>query len=121
MVVHVFGKAFKGKQVISIALASKIYGIGLPTATKICSKLGFYPWMRMHQLSESQILNLNNELSKMTVEEDARSKVRANIALKRTIGSYQGFRHENHLPVRGQKTKNNAMTARKLNKLNRLG
>ncbi|KAK5960088.1 mitochondrial 37S ribosomal protein uS13m SWS2 PWA37_002580 [Arxiozyma heterogenica] len=121
MVVHVLGKAFKGKQVINIALASKIYGIGLATATKICSKLGFYPWMRMHQLSESQILNLNNELSNMTIEDDARSKIRANIALKKKIGSYQGFRHEHHLPVRGQKTKNNAMTARKLNKLNRLG
>lgn len=121
MVVHVLGKAFKGKQVINIALAAKIYGIGLPTATQICSKLGFYPWMRMHQLSESQILNLNNELSNMTIEDDARGKVRANIMLKKQIGSYQGLRHEKHLPVRGQKTKNNAMTARKLNKLNRAG
>ncbi|CCF60146.1 hypothetical protein KAFR_0J00780 [Kazachstania africana CBS 2517] len=121
MVVHVLGKAFKGKEVVRIALASKFYGIGSRTSQLICSKLGFYPWMRMHQLSESQILNITNELSKITIEDDARAIVRQNIQLKKRIGSYQGLRHALHLPVRGQNTKNNAKTARKLNRLDRNG
>lgn len=69
MVVHILGKAFKGKEVIRIALASKFYGVGKSTAERLCSKLGFYPWMRMHQLSEPQILNITSELSNMTIEE----------------------------------------------------
>lgn len=119
MVVHILGKGFKGKEVIRIALASKFYGIGKTTAEKLCSKLGFYPWMRMHELTEPQILNITNELSNITIEGDARAAVRANIAAKRRIGSYEGLRHAMHLPVRGQRTRNNAKTARKLNMVDR--
>lgn len=121
MVVHILGRAFKGKEVIRIALASKFYGIGDKTATTVCSKLGFYPWMRMHQLSEAQIMGIASELSNMTIEDEARAVVRRNIALKKSIGTYEGLRHVLHLPVRGQHTKNNARTARKLNKLDRKG
>lgn len=117
----ILGKGFKGKEVIKIALASKFYGIGKTTAEKICSKLGFYPWMRMHQLSEPQIMSIASELSTMTIEGDARAIVKDNIALKRKIGSYSGMRHTLHLPVRGQHTRNNAKTARKLNKIDRRG
>lgn len=121
MVVHILGKAFKGKEVIRIGLASKFYGIGDKTAERVCSKLGFYPWMRMHQLSEAQIMNIASELSNMTIEGDARAVVKENIALKKRIGSYQGMRHTLNLPVRGQHTRNNANTARKLNKIDRRG
>ncbi|GCE99096.1 37S ribosomal protein subunit sws2, mitochondrial [Zygosaccharomyces mellis] len=121
MVVHILGKAFKGKEVIRIGLSSKFYGIGERTAEMVCSKLGFYPWMRMHQLSESQIMNIASELSNMTIEGDARAVVKENIALKKRIGSYQGMRHTLNLPVRGQHTRNNANTARKLNKVDRRG
>lgn len=86
MVVHILGKGFKGKEVIKIALASKFYGIGKTTAEKICSKLGFYPWMRMHQLSEPQIMSIASELSTMTIEGDARAIVKDNIALKEKLG-----------------------------------
>ncbi|EDO19469.1 hypothetical protein Kpol_1002p119 [Vanderwaltozyma polyspora DSM 70294] len=121
MVVHILGKGFKGKEVVRIALASKFYGVGLETAQKICSKLGFYPWMRMHQLTEPQILGITSELSNMTIEGNARAVVKNNIALKRRIGSYQGLRHAMNLPVRGQNTRNNAHTARRLNRLDRAG
>lgn len=117
MVVHILGKAFKGKEVIRIALASKFYGVGKSIAERLCSKLGFYPWMRMHQLSEPQILNITSELSNMTIEGDARAIVRENIALKKKIGSYEGMRHALGLPVRGQRTRNNAKTARKINRI----
>lgn len=121
MVVHILGHGFKGKEVIRIGLASKFYGLGLQSAEKICSKLGFYPWMRMHQLSEPQIMNITSELSNLTIEGDARAIVRENIALKKSIGSYEGLRHSLNLPVRGQRTRNNAKTARKLNKIDRRG
>ncbi|CDO93225.1 unnamed protein product [Kluyveromyces dobzhanskii CBS 2104] len=121
MAVHILGKGFKGKEVVKIGLASKFYGIGLKTAEKICSKLGFYPWMRMHQLTEPQVMAVTSELANMTIEGDARAIVKENIALKRSIGSYEGMRHALGLPVRGQRTRNNAKIARRLNKVDRRG
>ncbi|AMD22839.1 HHR070Wp [Eremothecium sinecaudum] len=119
MAVNILGKAFKGKEVVRIALASKFYGIGLKTSEQLCSKLGFFPWMRMNQLTEPNIMSIASELSNMTIEGSAKAIVKENIALKRRIGSYQGLRHAQGLPVHGQKTRSNAKTAKKLNRLDR--
>lgn len=100
-------------------MASTFYGVGVTGATRICSKLGFYPEMRMHQLTEQQIMSITKELSDMTIESKLLSQIRANIQLKKATGSYAGLRHAIGLPVRGQKTRTNAKTARKLNRLDR--
>lgn len=73
----------------------------------------------MHQLSEQEVLAITKELSNYTIENEAKNQMRANIALKRTIGSIAGRRHAMGFPVRGQNTKNNAKTAKKLNRLER--
>ena len=51
----------------------------------------------------------------MTLESDLRRQVRNNILHHRTIGDYKGKRHAMGYPVRGQRTRTNAKTARKLN------
>ncbi|ODV85289.1 hypothetical protein CANARDRAFT_28554 [[Candida] arabinofermentans NRRL YB-2248] len=119
MVVHILGKAVRGKYKINYGLSATFYGIGLQSATKICSKLGFYPNMRMHQLTEQQTMAITKELSEMDIESKLLSQIRANIQLKKDNGSYVGFRHALGLPVRGQRTKTNAKTAKNLNKLKR--
>ncbi|AWU74383.1 uncharacterized protein C5L36_0A09720 [Pichia kudriavzevii] len=119
MVVHILGKAIKGKYRINFGLSKSFYGIGLNTATKICSRLGFYPDMRMHQLTEQQTMSITKELSEMDIDSKLLSQIRANIKMKREIGSYAGMRHSMGLPVRGQRTKTNAKTARKLNRIER--
>lgn len=81
--------------------------------------MGFYPGMRMHQLTEQQTMAVTKELSEMTIDSKLLSQVRANIKMKREIGSYTGLRHSMGLPVRGQRTKTNAKTARKLNRIDR--
>lgn len=55
----------------------------------------------------------------MVIDSKLLSQVRANIKMKREIGSYTGMRHSMGLPVRGQRTKTNAKTARKLNRIER--
>lgn len=45
--------------------------------------------------------------------------MQANIAHHRMVGSYKGRRHAGGLPVRGQRTRRNAQTARKLNRVER--
>ena len=119
MAINISGKSFRGNQVVSIGIASKFYALGIQNAERICSKLGFYPQKRMHQLTEEEGRAIAKELTAYTIETEARNQMRANIALKRTIGSFAGRRHAMGLPVRGQGTRNNAKTAKKLNKLER--
>ncbi|KAG7194350.1 uncharacterized protein KQ657_004562 [Scheffersomyces spartinae] len=119
MAIHILGKAIKHNVEVKYGLAFNIFGVGLKTAEQICARIGIYPKMRMNQLNETQIMAINKELSDITVEGHLKQKVWDDIKLKRTIGSYAGLRHAMGLPVRGQKTKNNARTAKKLNKLER--
>lgn len=60
-------------------------------------------------------------LRSLVLESDLRRELRANLSHHRTIGSYVGRRHVAGLPVRGQKTRTNAITAGKLNRIERRG
>lgn len=113
------GKSFRGNVIVMDGLARKFFGVGKRTAQEVCSKVGIYPQMRMHQLDESLVMALVKELSGRKIETELRNEVLANIKLKYEIGSYQGIRHFQGLPVHGQRTKTNAKTAKKLNKLDR--
>lgn len=105
--------------ILQIGLAKRIFGVGYQTAEKICAKVGIYPQMRMNQLSEPQIMSINKELSTMTIEGHLKQKMIDDIKAKRRIGSYAGIRHALGLPVRGQGTRNNANTAKRMNRLER--
>ena len=119
MVTNIMGKSFRGNTLITEGLALKFFGIGRTTAQKVCSRLGFYPGMRMHQLDEPKILLLQKELANYTIETDLKNQILKNINIKHTIGSYQGSRHAAGLPVHGQRTRTNAKTAKHLNRLGR--
>lgn len=119
MVTTVLGRSFRGNTLIREGLRLKIFGIGRETANKVCAKLGFYPRMRMHQLDENKVLALTKELSKYKIDTELRNEVLANIRLKVDIGCYQGIRHQQGLPVHGQRTRTNAKTAKKLNRVDR--
>ncbi|KAH8107136.1 mitochondrial 30S ribosomal protein S13 [Cristinia sonorae] len=58
-------------------------------------------------------------LQELRIESDLRREIRENIAHQRMIGSYVGRRHAMGLPVRGQSTRHNSKTARKLNRVER--
>ncbi|TDL24823.1 S13-like H2TH domain-containing protein [Rickenella mellea] len=58
-------------------------------------------------------------LRSVRIEAELRREVRENIAHQKMIGSYVGRRHAMGLPVRGQNTRNNALTAKKLNRVSR--
>lgn len=94
---------------VVIALTS-IYGIGRQTSKKICEKLGLNPADKVSKLTEAQLEQLRNEISKMTVEGDLRRAVTMNIKRLMDLGCYRGLRHRRGLPVRGQRTKTNART-----------
>ena len=68
-----------------------VYGIGKTRAQDICGVIGIDPSTKISDLSEDQL-------------------VATNIKRLQDLGTNRGIRHRRHLPVRGQKTKNNART-----------
>lgn len=87
-----------------------IYGIGEPTAKKICKDAGISEDIRTNDLTPEDQEKLRSEVDKYRVEGDLRREVSLNIKRLVEIGSYRGIRHRRGLPVRGQNTKNNART-----------
>ena len=88
-----------------------IYGIGLTTSQQIIAETGINPDTRVKDLSENEISKLREYIEHhLKVEGDLRRDVSLNIKRLMEIGSYRGVRHRRGLPVRGQKTKQNART-----------
>lgn len=87
-----------------------IYGIGKTRALTILEDAGVNPTTRVSDLTNEELEAVRSEADKYKIEGDLRREVRQNIDRLVNIGSYRGNRHRRNLPVRGQKTKNNAST-----------
>jgi small subunit ribosomal protein S13 len=88
-----------------------IFGVGKPTAQKMCSELGIDANTRVRDLTEEEVNKLRVWVDQnLTVEGDLRREVQTDIKRKIEIGCLQGVRHRKGLPVRGQRTHTNART-----------
>tara|TARA_B100000482_G_scaffold153254_1_gene115140 strand:+ start:172 stop:579 length:408 start_codon:yes stop_codon:yes gene_type:complete len=87
-----------------------VYGVGTTRAKSICKKIGVDPSTKISDLSEDQLESIRTEIGNFIVEGDLRREVATNIKRLQDLGTNRGIRHRRHLPVRGQKTKNNART-----------
>jgi small subunit ribosomal protein S13 len=87
-----------------------IYGIGRSTARKICVASGIQPNMKIKDLSEAEIEQVRNAITRYTIEGDLRRTVSMNIKRLMDLGTYRGIRHRRGLPLRGQRTRTNART-----------
>jgi small subunit ribosomal protein S13 len=114
--VYLLGINLPDKKLVHIALTS-IYGIGLHTAQRLCHKLEIHPACRLENLGDEKIVMLSQELNQMNIDSAIKKQVKQSILKLVTLGTYRGLRHQAGLPVRGQKTRTNAATAKKLNKL----
>ena len=95
---------------IEIALPY-IYGIGRTSSQRILAATGIDPNARVHTLGDDELVKLRDAIeADYKFEGDLRREVQADIRRKIEIGSYQGRRHRQGLPVRGQRTKTNART-----------
>jgi len=92
-----------------IALTA-IFGVGRPTARKICSDSGVQPNVQIKDLTEAEIEAIRTAVSRYTIEGDLRRTVSMNIKRLMDLGSYRGIRHRRGLPLRGQRTRTNART-----------
>ncbi len=88
-----------------------VFGIGRSTATKILSKAGVDENIKVQDWNDEQIGTIRNIISEeITVEGTLRSEIQLNIKRLMDIGCQRGIRHRAGLPLRGQRTKNNART-----------
>ena len=105
----------KGKP-IRVAL-QHVYGIGSTSSQRILAATGVDPGIRVKDLTEEQVAQLRDAVSKhYKVEGDLRREVQSNIKRLIEIGCYRGTRHRMNLPVHGQRTQTNARTRRGVRK-----
>lgn len=116
--VRILGTILGYKKKLYIALTS-IYGIGISTSKKILKTLSFDPDIKVSELSEKNISELRDYLESdcFKLEGDLRQLVFSNIKRLTEINSLRGRRHLKGLPVRGQRTRTNNRTCRKISKI----
>ena len=95
---------------LAIAL-TYIYGIGEPTARKVCAELSLSSDEKVRDLTDEEITKLRSYIdANLEVEGDLRRERTQAVKRLQEIGSYRGVRHRRGLPVNGQRTKTNART-----------
>jgi len=96
---------------------SYIKGIGKSRAGLVCKALSIEDSFYMSDLTKSQLANITSYIQKFyktgqKIDSDRIQNIRKLIK----ISSYRGLRHFKGLPVRGQRTKTNAKTVRRVNR-----
>jgi small subunit ribosomal protein S13 len=97
---------------------TRIFGIGRSLSNKMLKETNINPDIRVKDLTDEDIVKIRNLIEKdFRVEGDLRREIGMNIKRLIDIGCYRGFRHQAHLPVRGQRTRTNARTRKGPRKL----
>lgn len=88
-----------------------IFGIGRSSARSILEKAGVDADKKVSDWTEDESGAVRAVITnEFKTEGVLKSEIQLNIKRLMDIGSYRGLRHRKGLPVRGQKTKNNART-----------
>ena len=110
MVARIAGVNLPNQKRLEIGL-TYIFGIGQPSARKICDELGLSPDTKIRDLTDEEITKLRDYIdSNLQVEGDLRRERTQAIKRLQEIGAYRGVRHRRGLPVNGQRTKTNGRT-----------
>jgi small subunit ribosomal protein S13 len=111
---YLLGINLPDQKLVHIALTS-VYGIGQPTAKKICNQLEIHPQCRLQDVPDAKIIQLSHLLNSLTIEAELKRQTQNRIKSLVQMGAYRGLRHQAGKPVRGQRTRTNAHTAKALN------
>ncbi len=115
MVIRICGVNIIENKSILFALTS-IYGIGKSRSKLICDNLNINYYIKVKDLNKEKINIIRKKISNFILEGDLRREIMLNIKRLIDINCYRGIRHRKKLPVRGQRTKTNAKTCKKLRK-----
>jgi small subunit ribosomal protein S13 len=88
-----------------------IYGVGRSTAKRILEENGIDIHKKVSDWDDDEQKKIRDYIvENLKVEGELRSENQMNIKRLMDIGAYRGIRHRIGLPLRGQRTKNNART-----------
>nr|YP_010021476.1 ribosomal protein S13 [Ulva gigantea]QOL10317.1 ribosomal protein S13 [Ulva gigantea] len=108
----ILGTHLNQKQSLLISLQS-IFGLNTTNALKICSLMGVSPKVKLVKLKVNQL----NKLMRICREEIDTNLIRYiqnDIQRLVQLKHYRGTRHMFSLPARGQRTRTNAQTSKKI-------
>lgn len=97
---------------LSFSLQS-IFGINQPTANKICAMVGVRPNVPLHYLPASRLYKLS-KICRDHISTNLSRQTKENIKYLIDLKHYKGVRHMFGLPARGQRTRTNASTVKRL-------
>lgn len=107
------GTEIKDKQHIVIGLQN-IYGIGKAKAKEVLTKLKIPEVKKVKDLSSEEQVQLAEELDSRLLGSDLKRVVIDNINKLVEKRCLRGIRHQKGLPVRGQRTKTNCRTCKRV-------
>lgn len=112
--VYIFDTELFDNKLIYQAL-QQIYGINKKKSSFICKKLGFSSNLKVKNLSKDQITDLLKiiDVLNLILASDLKKLKFLSVKNLISIKSYRGFRRNQGLPLRGQRTHTNAKTSRK--------
>ena len=110
---RLMGNVIPDNKSIWIWLTS-IYGIGRKRSQTILEKLSIDFMKKVKDLTDEEEKKISDELKDYLLENDLKRDVMSHIKRLKELKCYRGMRHNLGLPVRGQVTRKNGRTAKKL-------
>jgi small subunit ribosomal protein S13 len=96
-------------------LIKQFKGIGTPVSKKICLLLGYDFRLKSSFLKKKDLEKIDLLVrERVIVDKSLNFLIKKNIIKSQRIKSYKGKRHAQGLPVRGQRTHSNGLTAKRL-------
>ena len=108
----VLGTHLKHDKALFLALQA-IFGLNYSNSLKVCSLIGVSPKSRLNKLRIGQLDDLI-KVCREEVNTNLKRRVQNNIQSLIQIRHYKGTRHMFGLPTRGQRTRTNAQTSKKM-------
>lgn len=93
---------------------TSLYGIGLKRSKTILDNATVDYLKRVKDITEDEQKKILEQISTYVLENDLKREIAFAIKRLKEIKCYRGMRHNLGLPVRGQLTRKNAKTAKKL-------
>ena len=111
---RIFGRPLNTKYKLLAGL-SRVYGLGKSRAGNLIADLGLSPDMRISRLTPVQRKEITDWLKSRGISpSEIKKDRRDSILLLEDMKAYKGMRHKNRYPVRGQRTKTNAKTQKRI-------
>jgi len=100
-----------------VKVLTLIYGINKQKSYEICQKIGLNQNKKLNACSTKQLNFLKKYIENHYKNETSYNlykKIKFKIDMLITLKTYRGMRHKKRLPVRGQRTRSNGRTQKKM-------